>query len=153
VANPHDFADNPTPLTPEERARRYEELRRKQSSSRIYARHRNPNMYVRWARDDSNDIALHKHLGFVFAKDNPKGPEDKRRIDTVVQLGEDGMYRIGDVILMEIPRDDYEFYCNENAQRSRELVDAGKRSFRDEAEKLGVETFERNPRTGALPRS
>ncbi len=131
-------------LSPEERARRYDELRRKSELSPIYARHRDPDMYVRWARDDKRDIATHKHLGFTFAKDNPKTPEEKRTIDTVVDISEDGMYRMGDVILMQIDRDAYEFYNAENVRRSREMVNTGKKVFREEAAKMRVPTFERD---------
>jgi hypothetical protein len=133
-----------TPLTDEERQRRYETLRRKSSLSAIHAEHRNPGLKVRWVRDDKFDVAFHKHMGFEFCKDNPKTPEAQRQIDTVVAISDDGMYRTGDVILMQINRDDYEFYQRENVRRSREMVDAGKKTFRSEAQKMDVPTFERD---------
>lgn len=129
-------------LTPEERARRYAELRQKSALGAIYARHRDPNMYVRWVRDDRRDIAIHKHLGFVFATDDPRASEEKRRIDTTVELEKDGFYRTGDVILMEIDRDAYEFYCQESVERSKAQRNVGKESFLHEAAKLDIDTFE-----------
>ena len=134
----------PVPLTPEERERRYEELRQRSANSRIYVEPRDPNIAVRWVRNDPHDISLHEWMGFKFAKDNPKLPKEQRRFQTTVQLREDGTYILGDVILMEIARDDYEFYINEGIQRSRDLVHAGKRAFRTEAAKLDVPTFERD---------
>jgi hypothetical protein len=133
-----------TRLTPEERARHYEELQRRTMLSAIYARHRDPNLYVRWVRDDKFDVATHRHLGFDFARDNPKVKPDNRRIDTVVPISEDGFYRTGDVILMEINRDDYEYYCNQNVERSRKMIDSGKDEFRNEARKRKVPTFTRD---------
>lgn len=134
----------PLRLSPEERARRYEELSRKTMLSAIYARHRDPNLYVRWARDDKFDIATHRHLGFDFARDNPKTKLENRRIDTVVPISDDGFYRTGDVILMEIDRDTYDFYCNKNVERSRDQMEQGPREFRNEARKRRVPTFTRD---------
>jgi|SRR5215831_1153054 len=137
-------SDGPiTPITPEERAKRYEELRRRSMLSAIFAQHRNPDMVVRWVRDDNHDIARHKHLGFVFAKDNPKVPEDKRLIDTVVGISDDGFYRTGDVILMQIDREAYDFYLAENVRRSREMMTSGKSNFKDSARRQHVPTFDR----------
>ena len=128
----------------EERHRRYAELTRRASLSPIYARHRDPAMYVRWVRDDKYDIATHKHMLFEFAKDSPKTPEPQRRINTVVPVSDDGLYRTGDVILMEIKRDDYEFYLNENVKRSKLMVNSGKDSFKNDAKRLKVPTFDRD---------
>lgn len=133
-----------TPMTDDERRKRYDELRRRSSLSRIFARHRNPDMYVKWARDDRHDIALHKHLGFELVKDNPRLAEAKRMIDTVVPISEDGFYRTGDVILVQIPRLDYEFYCQMNVEESRRMVNAGKEGFKADAAKLGIPVFERD---------
>ena len=132
------------PMTDDERRRRYEELRRRSSLSRIYARHRNPDMYVKWARDDRYDRALHKHLGFEIVHEDPKKPEARRLIDTVVPISDDGFYRTGDVILVQIPRIDYEFYCQMNVEESRRMVNAGKEGFKSDAAKLGIPVFERD---------
>lgn len=133
------------PMTDEERRRRYDELRKRSALSRIYARHRDPDMYVRWARDDKHDIALHKHLGFEMVREpNPKAPESRRIVETVVPMSEDGMYRTGDVILMQIPRVDYEFYAEENAKESRRMLNAGKEGFKHNAKLHGIPVFERD---------
>lgn len=134
----------PKRLSPEERAKRYEELSRRSTLSAIYARHRDPNLYVRWARDDKWDVPGHLHLGFEYAKDNPKAKRENRRIDTVVPISDDGCYRTGDVVLMEIERDAYEFYCNQNVLRARLMIDQGQQEFRNEARKRNVPTFTRD---------
>lgn len=136
----------PTPtLTPEERERRYEELRRRQEIPRTFAECRDPSIEVRWVRkDDANDISLHEWLGFKIAKDNAKLPKDKRRFNTAIPPNEDGHYVCGDVILMEIPKDDYDFYLAEGVRRSTASVDGGKKVFIDEAKKREVPVFIRD---------
>jgi hypothetical protein len=133
-------------LTPEERAARYEELRRRSVTSRIFARAKDPGIAVRWVRRDTNnhDVSLHEYLGFKIAKDNPKRPKEQRRFETAVPLGDDGIYVCGDVILMEISREDYEFYLSEGVARSRAQMDSGKAAFHEEAHKAKVPTFERD---------
>lgn len=145
MTNESKQPDEPQPMTPEEREARYEELRRRSQISQIFAECRNPNIAVRWVRkDDPNDIALHEWMGFRIAKDNPRVAKEKRRFNTAIPPKEDGTYVLGDVILMEIPKDDYDFFVNEGIQRSRELVDGGKKAFVSEANKLGVPTFQRD---------
>ena len=146
MAEPKDplVFEPPVRLSPEERAKRYEHLARRSQLSAIYARHRDPNLYVRWSRDDKFDIATHRHLGFEFARDNPKAKPENRRIDTVVPISDDGFYRTGDVILMEIERDAYEYYCNQNVVRARAQIEQGKEEFRNEARKRRVPTFTRD---------
>ena len=136
----------PRILTPEERALRYEELRRRQLNSRIFAEARNPAIAVRWVRkDDPNDIALHEWWGFIIAKEpNPKAPKDKRRFHTAIPPREDGTYICGDVILMEIAKDDYDFYLNQNRATANEMIPQGQRAFREEAAKLDVVTYARD---------
>lgn len=141
------------PMTDEERRARYDLLRRKSNLSPIYAKHKNPDWVVRWvfAGKNQQDITLHNHLGFEFAKDDTKAPESERQIDTVVPLSEDGCYRTGDVVLMQIPKIDYDFYLAENARRSKELMNMGKDGFKTDAQRLTttsgnvlVRTFDRD---------
>jgi len=138
--------EEPRLLTPEERAARYEELRKRSAISRIYAKARNPAIEVRWVRkDDLNDIALHEYWGFKIAREpNPKAPKEKRRFDTAVPPRDDGTYVCGDVILMEIAKDDYDFYLNQNRAIANSMISDGQRAFRDEAEKLDVATYVRD---------
>ena|SRR5215831_13665414 len=140
-----DFQE-PRTLTPEERVARYEELRRRSAMSRIFAEARNPAIAVRWVRkDDPNDLALHEWWGFIIAKEpNPKAPKEKRRFNTAIPPREDGTYVCGDVILMEIAKDDYDFYLNQNRAMANSMIDNGQKAFRDEAEKLEVATFMRD---------
>jgi hypothetical protein len=136
----------PAPLSAEERQSRYDELRRRAATSRIFAEARDKSLAVRWVRQhDATDISYHQWLGFSFAKEpDPKASRDKRLYNTAIEPDPDGCYRLGDVILMVINKDDYDFYCNENVELSRKMVDNGKKSFRDDARKLDVPTFERD---------
>ena len=143
----------PKKLTPEERERRYAELRRKSSLSPLWAEHRDPAMHVRWVRDDKNDIAYHKHLGYDFAKDRVEVPEAARSIDTVVQISEDGFYRHGDVILMQIDKDTHEYYSQRDVEYGRQMVGAGIANFKETAARLNVPTFERDKSGRIIPGS
>jgi hypothetical protein len=144
---PSSTVPNPrAPMTDEERRARYEFLQRRSMMSSIYAVHRNSDWVVRWVRDDKFDVPRHRHLGFEFAKDEPKAAESQRQVDTVVPLSEDGFYRTGDVILMMIPRIDYNFYMAENARQSKAMINAGKDGFKHEAAKHDFPTFERDKR-------
>lgn len=142
------------PMTDEERKKRYAELRGRMEMSRIYVEPPK-GVAVRWVRkDDSIDISKHEWMGFRIVVDDPKlpalkqsespGTSGRRRFRTAIPCNADGTYVIGDVILMEIPAEDYEFFLSEGVARSRALVDAGKKNFLAEAEKLDVPAFERD---------
>lgn len=157
-ANDDPVVPTTKPLTDEQRAKRYDELRRRQQMSRIFAQCNNPDISVRWVRkDDSNDISYHEWMGFkVAVEPDPNAPKDKRRFNTAVPCNEEGKYVVGDVILMEIPRDDYEFYLSECTKRSTEMVDAGKDNFITEAQRMDVPVFERDKagnKQTAIPRA
>ena len=49
---------------------------------------------------------------------------------------------------MEIAKDDYDYYLNQNRALANEMIPQGQRAFRDEAAKLEVTTFTRD-RSGA----
>ncbi len=146
MSNDNTVPGEPKKLSAKERAARHEELRRRSSQSAIFAECKNPDIAVRWVRkDDPNDISLHEWMGFQIAKEpDPKAERAKRRFNTSVSPREDGTYVLGDVILMEIQKDDYDFFVNEGIERSRQQVDGGKETFRHEAAKLDVPTFERD---------
>jgi len=133
------------PMTPEEREARYEYLERMSMLSPIHATHRNPDWVVRWVFNGKvqSDITIHKAMGFEFATDNPKAPESERQVETTVQISDDGFYRLGDVILMQIPRMDYEFFMARNVNKSRLMVDNGKESFKEEAKRIKLPTGKR----------
>jgi hypothetical protein len=54
---------------------------------------------------------------------------------------EDGTFQLGDLILMEIDSDSYDYYLQDNIERSDALVRAAKEEFQAEAAKKGVPTF------------
>lgn len=144
----------PKPMTAEERERRYAELRGRMQMSRIFVEPP-AGIAVRWVRkDDPVDISTHKWMGFehvvedialpALKEGERPGMPGRRRFRTAVPANADGTYTVGDVILMEIAEDDYEFYIQEGVNRSRSLVDAGKENFLSEAEKHDVPVFERD---------
>jgi hypothetical protein len=131
-------------LTEEERAARYKELRERLAVSRIYVRPP-AGIVCRWVRrDDANDISYHEWLGFVVAKDDPKEAKHKRRFQTAVPIKEDGTYIVGDVILMEIDQDTYEFFLAERLRMANAAPAAAKTGFKEQAAQKQVPTFERN---------
>lgn len=132
-------------MTPE-RLARYEELRKRQRMSRIFAECKDKSIAVRWVRkDDAVDISHHEWMGFRIAKEpNPTATPEERRFHTAVPCQPDGTYVIGDVILMEILADDYEFFIEEGANRATALMNAGKSGFIGEAQKLNVPVLERD---------
>lgn len=139
-------SNEPTPMTDEQRKLRWAELRNRPLRSPIYARCRNADIYVRWVRkDDPNDISFHEGMGFKIAVEpNPKAPADKRRFDSATPPNAEGKYVNGDVILMEGPRVDYDFYCNEAVELSRKRLNSGKDRFMTDARRYGVTAFQRN---------
>lgn len=140
-----------TRLTPEERAARWAELRARPLMSGIYARCKNPNVYCKWVRkDDPNDIAYHETMGFRTVVDDPKKPREARRYTTAMPCNGEGKYINGDVILMECPRDDYEFYVHEGTELSRMQLNSGKDRFINEAARQDVPAFERDLKTGQV---
>lgn len=148
-------------LSDEERRARYDQMRLRQSRSAIHVD--TPNgITCRWVRkDDPRDIANHKIKGFEYVRDNPKFPplsEDetpgtpgKRQFRCMMPIQPDGTYVYGDVILMWIPTDEYDFQVNEATRLSKERIEAPKRTFRAQAEAVGVSAFERD-RSGNILR-
>lgn len=146
MANQPEAQQTYTPpvLTPEERERRYAEMRRKSSLSPIWAVHRDPDMHIRWVRDDKNDIAYHRHLGYEFAHDKKNTPESARSIETVVPISEDGFYRHSDVILMQIDRATHEYYQQRDVDYAKQMVGAGIENFKETARRFNCPTFQRD---------
>jgi hypothetical protein len=101
-------------------------------------------MFTRWVHVGHQDQSHHSTLGFKTVNENPKLPLEKRKIDTTIPISEDGCYRNGDVILMEIDRETYEFYLAENARLSREMINSGKETFKDAARRQRVPSFDRD---------
>jgi hypothetical protein len=126
-------------LTPEERRQRYDALRARMG--RPMSETTPPaGKAGYWARiNDAPEMGRLEYLGFKIVKDDPKHPAWKAN-----GLKEDGTYVIGDVILMEIDADIYEFLLNENVERGREMIEGASESFKLEAQRQGVPTFDVN---------
>jgi hypothetical protein len=92
-----------------------------------------------WARkNDESETARLDMLGFRVVRELDKTkPRYKAN-----GLKEDGTYQMGDVILMECPEDEYQFYRDENAEKARQLADGAAAAFKSEATEQGVPTFE-----------
>ncbi len=127
-------------LTPEERKSRLEEVRRRMSMSTLTV---SPpaGWVIRWARHvDAADIARLEYKGYQIVHDDPRNP----RYKTAVRIREDGTYMIGDVILMEIPQEVWEFLREQETEKATQMVQAAESDFIERAHKEGVPTFERD---------
>lgn len=124
-------------LTPEERRQRYAELRARMGRSMTETTPPAGKAGY-WARkDDVNEMGRLEYIGFTIVRDNPKAPVWKAN-----GLKEDGTYIVGDVILMEIDADLYEFLLQENVERGRQMIEGAGESFKQEAERQGVPSFD-----------
>jgi hypothetical protein len=126
------------PKDPNARKEWYRQMRERLGKSRFKVE-RIPSGYsVYWARkDDETELSRLDTLGFKIVRDDPKDPRYKAN-----GLREDGTYILGDVILMEIPTEMYEFYKEDNLDRARMLVEGVPQAFIQEAEKSKVPAFE-----------
>ncbi len=84
-----------------------------------------------------NELGRLEYLGFVIVRDNPKQPAWKANGSR-----EDGTYIVGDVILMEIDSEIYDFLLNENVERSTQMIEGASSGFKDEAARQNVPTFD-----------
>jgi hypothetical protein len=124
-------------LTPEARRQRYAELRARmgRQMTEVTAPAGKSGYWAR--KDDLAEMGRLEYLGFKIVKDNPKQPAWKAN-----GAREDGTYIIGDVILLEIDSDLYEFLLNENIERGRQAVEGASESFKIEAARQNVPTFD-----------
>lgn len=124
-------------LTPEEKSKRYAELRARMQVSKLTVKP--PAGFTPyWARkDDTAEMARLDYLGFRIVKE----VEGKPNRYTAQGRRADGTYVMGDVILMEIPTEDYQFYLQENSARAAQMSQAAKEKFLEDAEKSGAPTF------------
>lgn len=124
-------------LTPEQRRQRYDELRTRMGKQMTEVTPPAGKSGY-WARtNDAAEMGRLEYLGFKIVKDDPSHPAWKAN-----GAKEDGTYIIGDVILMEIDADLYEFLLNENVERGREMIEGASESFKLEAQRQGVPTFD-----------
>ena len=125
------------PRTTEERKALYRALRSKMSGSRFTAVV-TPGFTPYWARkNDAEELARLDALSFrIVRESDPKQPKLKAN-----GLQQDGTYVLGDVILMEVDTDIYDFYKQDNLERAAQLANP-KPGFIDSAAQQGVPAFE-----------
>jgi hypothetical protein len=91
-----------------------------------------------WASlSDTHELGRLDWLGFKIVHDDPKNPAWKAN-----GAREDGTYVVGDVILMEIDSELYEFLQQEYVEINEAQRKNAPRNFEDEAAAKGVPTFE-----------
>src|SRR5436190_1787190 len=118
-------------MTPEERKARLDEIRRRMQLSTLSVTP--PSGWVcRWARStDSQDIARLEYKGYQIVKDDPKSP----RYKTAIRCRDDGTYSVGDVILVEIPQEIWEFLREDEKERADLMVQSAEAVFLTAADK------------------
>lgn len=133
-------------LTPEEKKKRYRELRNRvrQASDQTVVQGKADTHYF-WAnKTDEPELIRLQSLGYVIVKEpDPQGVLKGTAKPRIVAAGlqPDGTYVRGDVILMEIPQEEYEFFLLEIEQRHEENRGSIIEEFRTEAEQAGAPTF------------
>jgi hypothetical protein len=124
-------------LSPEEKKILYAKLRERMRRQVLEVSKCPQGRTPYWARkQDRNEMSRLDVLGFKPVVDDPESPlwgANGRK--------EDGTFQLGDLILMEIDSDSYDYYLQDNIERSDALVRAAKEDFRAEASKQGVPTF------------
>jgi len=125
------------PRDPVERKAWYDKMRLRMGQSRIKVGKVPGGITIYWARkDDVYEMSRLDSMGFKVVRDDPKNP----RFDCH-GLREDGTYVMGDVILMEISTELYEFYKMDNADRARMLVEGVPQGFINNAASQDVPAF------------
>lgn len=132
-----DVVEQKKELTLEERKDLYDKLRARMAVSKLKAE--GPvNRTGYWARkDDATEMARLELLGFSIVRELTDKPKRWKAQGTRA----DGTYVMGDVILMEIPTIEYEFYLQQNTERAKAMPEAAKQKFVESAEKQGAPTF------------
>lgn len=120
----------------------YAKLRERMSLSKLEAKYMGPGPQFTpyWARkEDEAELARLDLLGFRIVRESADKTSPKRW--KAQGFRADGTYIMGDVILMEIPSEEYEFYINANNERAAGQAEAAKAKFIEDAEKQGAPTF------------
>lgn len=95
-----------------------------------------------WARkDDDAELGRLDYLGFRIVKES--SDPTKQRYKAQGRRA-DGTYVMGDIILMEIPTEEWDMYQSMNDERAKGMPQAAKDRFREDAEKQGAPTFNIN---------
>lgn len=133
-------------MTSEEKVKRYRELRGKlRQASDQSSVQGEPNVHYFWANKFNEPELLRlQGLGYTIIQE-PKAAEvlaskAKPKIQAA-GLKPDGTYTRGDVILMQIPQEEYDFFLLDIEQRHEEHMNNIVSEFQDEAEKVGAPTF------------
>jgi len=130
----------PRVLSPEERRKRYAEMRSKLGRSKIQVK-APAGVTPVWAlKDNEYERARMDWLGYTVVKEDMKSGA-KRRFDAA-GLKEDGTYVLGDVILMEIDTETYDLQKQIEIDDFDQLRQNISEEFRSSAEKNAVPTFE-----------
>jgi hypothetical protein len=132
-------------LNTDEKRIRYAQLRRKMGRSRLQV-DGDPNIHYFWAGlEDRHEMARLEGLGYTLVRE-PNAAEILAGNGTpkisANGLQADGTYVVGDVVLMQVDRETYEFIELANSERHDELASGAQRDFRAEAEKLAVPVFD-----------
>ena len=130
-------------LNAEEKRQRFAELRQRMNRSQIEVTPPAGKVGYWAPMDDTREMGRLSWLGFQVVHDDPKAPIWKAN-----GLKEDGRYIIGDVILVEIDTDTYEFYQQEYVNTSENMRANAKATFISDAEATGVPAFEVAKRGG-----
>lgn len=93
-----------------------------------------PNKSYYFGNVHPQEMTVYNTLGFVVDKD--------AKVKGALPRKEDGSLVIGDLILLSIPRDEYEAMQALNQLKSEESMDAAVEKLVSEAERMNVPTFE-----------
>lgn len=133
-------------MTADEKVRRYRELRNRvrQASDQTVVKGKDETHYF-WAnKTDDPELIRLQSLGYTIVKEpDPQGVLSGKSKPRILAAGlqPDGTYVRGDVILMEIPQEEYDFFLLEIEQRHEENRGSIVEEFRTEAEQAGAPTF------------
>jgi hypothetical protein len=134
-------------LTSEEKKARWREMSQKArftDQSKVVGE---AHIHYFWAGNtaiDAAELIRLQNLGYEIVKEpSPKEVLSGTKQPKIVAAGlkEDGTYIRGDVILMQIPQEDYEFFLLDIEQRHENSMNSVSEDFRSEAELAGSPTF------------
>lgn len=123
-------------LTAEEREKLFSDLRDRMGESRLKVV-APAGVHVVWARkDDVSELARLEYLGYQVVHDDPKKPVYRAN-----GLRQDGTYIQGDVILMWVHEEVWQFLQQEQAERSTAYAAGFDTNFQEAAGKAKIPTF------------
>ena len=111
----------------------YNRVRERVGRSRLELSNKDPNFSYYFGNKNPDEMAKYSTLGFEVDKD-PKVAGSSPR-------GADGTLQIGDLILLRMPREEYEILLECNRLQSQENIDAAIERLVAEAERMKVPVF------------